>query len=76
MKTFMMMSAAALMLSTGAASAATWAQDAYGNALPMASPSQQSTSAQSTRSRMDYGTGYSGPGTATGGPVGGLPSRN
>ena len=76
MKTFMMMSAAALMLSTGAASAATWAQDAYGNALPMAAPSQQLASARSVRSRVYYGTGYAGPTTATGGPVGGLPNRN
>ena len=28
------------------------------------------------RARRSYGTGYHGRGTATGGPVGGLPSRN
>ncbi len=34
---------------------------------------QQQTTNQQT---IDYGTGYYGPGTATGGPAGGLPNRN
>ncbi len=76
MRTFLMTSAATLMLGCGSASAATWAQDAYGNALPAPSASQQITSAPPVRSRVYYGTGYSGPATATGGPAGGLPNRN
>ena len=75
MKKLLITSAATLMLGFGSASAATWVQDAYGNALPTPSTSQI-TSAPPVRSRVYYGTGYSGPTTATGGPVGGLPNRN
>ncbi len=77
MKTLLMTSAAVLMMSVGAASAATWGFDAYGNALPAPTVSQQAAAAaNSARTPVDFGTGYYGRGTATGGPAGGLPSRN
>ena len=69
--------AAALMLSSGMASAATvWGQDAYGNPLFAPSVSQSAPLDARTQSRVYFGTGYNGRGTATGGPVGGLPNRN
>ena len=73
-----MTAAAALMLTVGTASAATWVQhDAYGNPLPVPAYSQQQLSGStSSRPRIYFGTGYSSPGTATGGPAGGLPNRN
>ena len=78
MTKILMTSAAALMLTVGTASAGIWAQnDAYGNPLPVPAYSQQQLSGSvAARPQVYFGTGYSGPGTATGGPAGGLPNRN
>ena len=73
MKTILITSAAALLLSVGSASAAGWATSAYGIPLPAASMSRP---VAPSVARPDNGTGYYGRGTATGGPVGGLPDRN
>ncbi len=77
MTKLLMTSAAALILTVGGASAASWGQDAYGNPLSVPAFSQQTPSNSiAARPRVYFGTGYSGAGTATGGPVGGLPNRN
>lgn len=75
MRMLLTTAAAALMLTAGAASAQTWmVPGAYGPRVP-ASVVRQSP-AQAARARLSYGTGYHGRSTRTGGPVGGLPSRN
>lgn len=75
MTTLLTTTAAALMLTAGAASAGTWmVPGAYGPRVPAAVVAQ--TPAQAARARLSYGTGYNGRSTRTGGPAGGLPNRN
>lgn len=73
MRTLVTVAAAALMLSAGAATAA-MQPGAYGP-VPAAGPAHR-TPAQAARARTSYGVGYHGRTSATGGPVGGYPSRN
>lgn len=64
--------ATAAMLTAGASCAQTWAQPgAYGWRAPAAV--QRKSAPQD---RTSYGVGYRGRTSATGGPVGGYPSRN
>lgn len=74
MKT-LLATAAALMLTAGAVSAASWEQPGAYGPVPAASPVRQ-TPAQAARARVSYGVGYHGRSSVTGGPVGGYPSRN
>lgn len=75
MKTLLTTTAAALMLSAATASAQSWlVPGVYGPRVPAAVVRQ--TPAEAAKARISYGTGYHGRGTATGGPVGGLPNRN
>lgn len=75
MKTLLATTAAALMLTAGAASAQSWLEPGvYGPRVPAQAVPE--TPRQSARDRISYGTGYHGRTTRTGGPVGGLPSRN
>ncbi len=71
MRNILLTAAAALVLSTAGASAASWNNDAYGRPL-----AQVSQSFGTPQSNVSYGVGFNGAGTATGGPVGGLSSRN
>lgn len=75
MKTLLALTTAAVMLTASTAFAAPLEQPGAYGPVPAAAAVRPSP-AQTARARVSYGVGYHGRSSATGGPVGGYPSRN